>query len=45
MKRTFPCFTASIAGFASSSIWQNHWSEISGSIRSPERWEKGTSWV
>ncbi len=24
---------------------QNHWSEISGSIRIPERWECGTSWA
>ena len=36
--------TTSIAGSASSSIRMNHWSEISGSIRSPERCEYGTSW-
>jgi len=30
--------TASIAGLASSSMRQNHWSEISGSIGAPERW-------
>ena len=37
--------TTSIAGFASSSMRQNHCSEISGSIRSPERCEKGTECV
>ena len=40
--RTSPCSTASIAGLASSSMRQNHCSEISGSIRSPERCENGT---
>jgi hypothetical protein len=34
-----PDSTASIAGLASSSMRMNHWSEISGSIRSPLRWE------
>ena len=42
--RTRPDWTTSIAGLASSSIRMNHWSEISGSIRSPERCEYGTSW-
>jgi hypothetical protein len=37
--------TTSIAGLASSSIRMNHCSEISGSIRSPERCENGTVWV
>ena len=45
MNRIRPSRTASIAGFAISSIRQNHCSEISGSIRSPERCEKGTLWV
>ena len=45
VKRTRPLSTASIAGAASSSMRQNHCSEISGSIRSPERCEKGTEWV
>ena len=36
--RTRSDSTASIAGAASSSMRQNHWSEISGSIGSPERW-------
>ena len=40
-----PLVTASIAGRASSSIAMNHCSEISGSIRSPERCENGTSWA
>ncbi len=40
-----PLVTASIAGRASSSIAMNHCSEISGSIRSPDRCEKGTSWT
>ena len=39
---TRPDVTASIAGAASSSIRMNHWSEMSGSMRSPERWEYGT---
>ena len=39
---TRPSRTASIAGRASSSMRMNHWSEISGSIRSPERCEYGT---
>ena len=34
----FACLPASIAGAASSSMRQNHCSEISGSIGSPERW-------
>jgi hypothetical protein len=42
MKRTRPSVTARIAGWASSSIRQNHCSEINGSIRSPERCENGT---
>ena len=37
-----PDRTASIAGAASSSIRMNHCSEISGSIRCPERCENGT---
>ena len=40
-----PSFTTSIAGFASRSMSQNHWSEISGSTRRPERCECGTSCV
>ena len=42
-KRTRPDRTASFAGFASSSIRMNHCSEISGSIRSPERSQWPTS--
>ena len=42
--RTRPDSTTSIAGRASSSMRMNHWSEISGSIRSPVRCENGTSW-
>ena len=42
-KRTRPDRTASLAGFASSSMRMNHWSEISGSIRSPERSQCPTS--
>ncbi len=38
-----PSRTTSIAGLASSPMSQNHWSEISGSTRRPERWECGTS--
>ena len=38
-----PSFTTSIAGRASLSMSQNHWSEISGSTRRPERCECGTS--
>ena len=34
-----------MAGFASSVMSQNHWSEIRGSMRRPERCECGTSWV
>ena len=41
---TRPLVTASIAGLASSSIAMNHCSEISGSIRAPERCENGTVW-
>ena len=41
--RTLPERTTSIAGFASSFMSQNHCSEISGSIRRPERCECGTS--
>ena len=37
-----PSSTASMAGLASSSIAMNHCSEISGSMRSPERWLNGT---
>ena len=44
-KRTRPSLTTSIAGFAISSMRQNHCSEISGSTRSPERCEKGTECV
>src|SRR3954451_19782632 len=44
MIRTRPSLTASTAGFASSSIRQNHCSEISGSICSPRRWGEGTLW-
>ncbi len=40
---TRPSSTASIAGVASSSMRMNHCSEISGSIRSPERCEYGTA--
>ena len=40
-KRTRPLVTASIAGLASSSMAMNHCSEISGSIRCPERCENG----
>ena len=40
--RTRPSRTTSSAGAASSSMRMNHWSEISGSMRSPERWENGT---
>ena len=40
-----PLRTTSIAGVASSSIRMNHCSEISGSIRSPERCEYGTLWT
>ncbi len=40
--RTSSRSTTSIAGFASSSIRMNHWRLMSGSIRSPERCEKGT---
>ena len=40
-----PSSTAAIAGAASSSIAMNHCSEMSGSMRSPERWLKGTVWV
>jgi hypothetical protein len=43
--RTRPERTASMAGRARSSIAMNHCSEISGSIRSPERWLNGTSCV
>src|SRR3954463_5049578 len=42
--RTRPSRTTSIAGAASSSMRQNHCSEISGSIRSPERWGNGALW-
>ncbi len=42
-KRTRPLRTASIAGAASSCISQNHWSEISGSMRSPLRSQWPTS--
>ena len=42
-KRTRPDRTASLAGFASSSMRMNHWSEMSGSIRSPERSQCPTS--
>ena len=42
MTRTFPWVTTSTARRAISSIRQNHCSEMSGSIRSPERWENGT---
>ena len=45
MKRTRPSCTASTAGSASSSMRQNHCSEISGSMRSPERCENGTEWA
>ena len=41
--RRRPSSTASIAGAASSSIRMNHCSQISGSIRSPERCEYGTA--
>ena len=37
--------TASAAGRASSSMRMNHCSEMSGSMRSPERWLNGTVWV
>ena len=40
--RDAPVVTASIAGAASSSMRMNHCSEMSGSMRSPERWQKGT---
>ena len=42
-KRTRPDRTASLAGLASSSMRMNHCSEISGSIRSPERSQWPTS--
>ena len=45
MIRTSSRSTTSIAGAASSSMRQNHCSEISGSIRSPERCENGTECV
>ena len=41
-KRIWPVRTTSFAGSASSSMRMNHWSEISGSMRSPERCENGT---
>jgi hypothetical protein len=37
-----PSRTASMAGRARPSMAMNHCSEMSGSIRSPERWLKGT---
>ena len=45
MIRTSSRSTTSIAGVASSSMRQNHCSEISGSMRAPVRCEKGTEWV
>ena len=45
MNLTRPSVTALIAGFAISSIRQNHCSEISGSILFPERCENGTECV
>src|ERR671915_294708 len=38
-----PSRTTSIAGRASCSMSQNHWSEMRGSTRRPERCECGTS--
>ena len=43
--RTFPWRTTSMAGAASSPMFMNHCSEISGSTRAPERCEYGTSCV
>ena len=42
-KRRLPSFAARMAGSASFSMSQNHWSEISGSMRLPLRCEYGTS--
>ena len=42
-KRRVPSFAARMAGSASFSMSQNHWSEISGSMRLPLRCEYGTS--
>ena len=40
--RTRPSSTAAMAGAASVSMRMNHWREMSGSMRSPERCENGT---
>ncbi len=45
VKRTRPSSTAAIAGSARRPMSQNHWSEMIGSTRAPERCEKGTVWV
>ena len=42
-KRSVPSFAAAIAGSARRVMSQNHCSEMSGSIRCPERCECGTS--
>ncbi len=43
-KRTRPERIASSAGFFSSSIEQNHWSEIRGSILVLQRSQRDTVW-
>jgi hypothetical protein len=43
MIRMRPSLTAAMAGLASSSIAMNHCRLMSGSMRSPDRWECGTS--